>query len=72
MTQTLERAWETLISLPEDRQEIIANIILDEIQDELHWDNQFSKSEQELRKLANNVRDDIISGKYIEKGFGEL
>ena len=72
MTQTLEKAWNTLINLPEEKQESIAYMILDEIQDEEQWDIQFSNSEQELIKISNKVRKDIEAGNFEEKGFGEL
>ncbi len=72
MTQTLEKAWNTLIKLPEEKQESIAYIILDEIKDEQHWDTQFSNSENELISIADKVRMDIKAGNFLEKGFGEL
>ncbi|OGU12232.1 MAG: hypothetical protein A2X61_10660 [Ignavibacteria bacterium GWB2_35_12] len=72
MTQTLEKAWNTLINLPEEKQESIAYMILDEINDEQQWENQFSNSEQELIKISNKVRIDIKVGSFKEKGFGEL
>ena len=72
MTQLLKKAWNSVISLPEEKQELIAYMILEEIQDEEIWDMQFSKSKEKLSKVANKVRQDIKKGKIQRKGFGEL
>jgi hypothetical protein len=72
MTQILEKAWESVLNLPEDRQNSIAHIILDEIQDEIEWDSNFEKSQNKLSLIADKVRSDIDSGRVQEIGFGDL
>ena len=72
MTLTLEKAWNTVVNLPDDRQDLIAFMILEEIQDEQLWDLQFSESNSQLSKVANKVKNDIKAGKIQRKGFGEV
>jgi hypothetical protein len=72
MTQLLQQAWDKLTVLPEDRQESIAYLILEEIQDEILWNQQFDNSQDKLKKIAEKVRGDISSGKIQQKGFGGL
>ncbi|MFH1049520.1 MAG: hypothetical protein V1779_01160 [bacterium] len=63
MTQLLLQAWAKLIVLAEDRQESIAYLILEEIQDEILWNRQFENSQVELTTLAQKVRKDISAGR---------
>jgi len=72
MTQILEQAWNKIINLPEDKQELIAYMILDEIQDENLWDIKFFNSREKLTLIADKVRNDIKEGRIRKKGFGEL
>ena len=72
MTQILEEAWNSVVNLPADRQDSIACIILEELQDELVWESKFEKSQSELSVLADKVRADIKAGKFQQKGFGDL
>jgi hypothetical protein len=72
MTQILEKAWKTVLNLPEDRQELIAYMILDEIQDERLWEKKFDKSQEKLSLIADKVRKDIRLGRVHQKGFGAL
>ena len=41
MAQILEKAWNSVLNFPEDRQESIAHIVLEEIQDDIDWHNRF-------------------------------
>lgn len=72
MTQILEEAWNSVLNLPADRQDSIACIIMDELEDELVWENKFDKSQSELSLVADKIRADIKSGRFQEKGFGDL
>ena len=72
MTQVLEKAWNKVINLPVERQELIAYMILDEIDDEAIWNKKFNNSQDKLKLIADKVRQDIKSGKVHQKGFGEL
>jgi len=72
MTDTLEKAWNQVITLPADKQDTIGNIILEEIEDSLLWDSQFNNSQIQLSKIASKVKNDIIAGNFKQKGFGDL
>jgi len=72
MTQTLEKVWNEVLALPEERQDIIAHVIIDEMLDENIWDRKFRDSADTLSVIAKNVRNDIKNGKILKKGFGEL
>jgi hypothetical protein len=72
MTAILEKAWKSVLNLPEDRQEFIAHLIIEEIQDEKLWEKKFIKSQKKLSLIADKVRNDIRTGRIQKKGFGEL
>ncbi len=72
MTQLLQRAWDAVMQIPENKQDYIASLILDELEDESLWEKQFSTSQQELSKIAGKVREEIRQGKVKESGFGEI
>ncbi len=71
MTQTLENAIASVKDLPEEKQDLIAYMIIEELKDEEIWNKQFSESEDKLIKIAAKVKHDIRSGKITKKGFGE-
>ena len=66
MTELLERAIASLQALPEGEQNVIASIILDEIEDERRWDEAFSRSPGVLAKLAASAMAEYHSGKTQE------
>ncbi len=72
MTQKLEKAWDKIKDLPEDKQDLIARMILEEIEDEEHWDKQFSETADKMPELAEKVRKDVKEGKVKKKGFGGM
>jgi hypothetical protein len=72
MTQLLQQVWDKLIILPEERQESIALLILEEIQDEIQWAKQFENSQDKLTSVAKKVRRDINEGRIQKKGFGNI
>jgi hypothetical protein len=55
MTRLLEQALDRVRQLPEAEQDAIAQIVLDEIESERHWDELFSKSPEKLRSLADRA-----------------
>lgn len=55
MTHMLEQALSKLNELPEERQNAIASLILDEIKDETCWEESFTRSQKELKSLANEA-----------------
>lgn len=72
MTQLMEKALAEIKKLPEADQDAIAAIILEEISDELRWDEAFARSQDELASLADRVREDIRAGRVRNAGIDEL
>ena len=52
MTELLEQAIEHLKSLDADRQDAIATLIMEELEDEAKWDAAFASSQNLLADLA--------------------
>ncbi|AFZ57970.1 hypothetical protein H6G54_24395 [Anabaena cylindrica FACHB-243] len=52
MTELLERAIAKLKTLTTNEQDAIAAMILEELEDDLRWDEAFSRSPDTLAKLA--------------------
>jgi hypothetical protein len=72
MTQLLEKALTEVYKLPPEKQDVIASIILEELEDEQRWEAAFAASEGKLAKLAQKVRADIKAGRVKKMGFDEL
>jgi predicted TIM-barrel enzyme len=72
MTQLLEQALVQLQKLPEAGQDAIAAMILEEIADERWWDDAFARSQDQLARLADRVREDIRAGRVRNAGIDEL
>jgi len=56
MTPLLERAIEEIHKLSSGEQDAIAAVILAELSDEQRWDEAFSRSQDQLGRLATKVR----------------
>ena len=52
MTSLLKKAFDAASSLPTDRQNAIAKLILAEIEDEKRWDEAFAGSQDKLADMA--------------------
>lgn len=72
MSKLLERAFEELSKLPEDQQENMAQWILDELEDELRWDQAFATSLPQLEKLGRKALEDYRAGRTQELHPDEL
>ena len=72
MTQLLERAFSEVSKLSESDQDVIAALILDELEDERRWDSAIAKSQDQLTGIAAKVRADIAAGRVSDQGFDEL
>jgi len=74
MTELLENAillWRgfanaRLKALPPNEQDAIAAIILEELEDEIRWDNAFAGSQDTLAKLASEAMAEYHAGKTQE------
>jgi hypothetical protein len=62
MTRLLEKALLKAARLPEPEQDRIAQLILDELEDEVRWTADFAKSQDELAALARAAREQISRG----------
>ena len=59
MTQFLEKVLAEVYKLPPEKQNAIAAVILEELEDERLWDKTFAESQDQLAQLASKVRADI-------------
>ena len=58
MTELLQQALAEMQKLPDVEQDAIAAMILEEIADERRWDEAFARSQEQLARLANRVREE--------------
>lgn len=72
MTQLLEKALTEVYKLPPEKQDAIAAVILEELEDERLWDKTFVESEDKITQLAGKVRADIKAGHIRKMGIDEL
>jgi hypothetical protein len=72
MTQLLEKALAQVARLPDPEQDAIASLILDELADDRQWDEAFARSQEQLGRLADRVRQDIRAGRVRDVGIDEL
>ena len=72
MTQLLEKVLSEIQKLPPEKQDAIAAVILEELEDTQLWDKAFSESEDKLSELAQKVRTDIKAGRIKKMGIDEL
>lgn len=66
MTELLEQAIAKLKTLPVDQQDAIASMILEELEDERHWDEAFTRSPDILARLAADAMAEYHAGKTQE------
>lgn len=72
MTQILQQAIGETQKLPDADQDAIAALILAEFEDERCWDERFAKSQPQLARLAEKVREDIRAGRVQKMDVDEL
>ena len=58
MTTLLEKAVRKAAALPDDQQDALAALLLDEIEDEARWDAAFARSQDTLVALAAEAMDE--------------
>ena len=66
MTELLEQAIAQLKTLPTDKQDAIATLILEEIEDERRWDESFARSPDLLANLAADAMVEYRASKTQE------
>ena len=72
MTKLLSDAFEKASQLPEDLQDELARILLDELTWEKSWDRTLSQSSSKLDEMAEDALKDYHAGRTKEMGFYEL
>ena len=72
MTQFLETVLTEVYKLPPEKQDAIAAVVLEELEDERLWDEAFAESQDKLAQLARKVRADIKAGRVKKMGIDEL
>ncbi|HUI30136.1 MAG TPA: hypothetical protein VLX91_07955 [Candidatus Acidoferrales bacterium] len=72
MTKLLENAISRIKRLSEDEQDSMAQIILEELDDEKLWNEQFANSQDKLAAIAKKVKEDIAGGRTTKAGWDEL
>ena len=72
MTQFLEKVLAEVYKLPPEKQDTIAAVILEELEDKRLWDKTFAESQDKLAQLASKVRADIKTDRIKKMGIDEL
>lgn len=65
MTQLLERAFTQLKGLPDSEQDVIASVILDELDSERKWQELFDASPDLLAEMCREALAELRSGKTL-------
>ena len=66
MSELLEQAIAKMKNLPDNEQDTIATIILEELEDEMKWEKAFADSQDMLAKLAAEAMTEYQAGKTQE------
>jgi hypothetical protein len=66
MTELLEQVITKLKTLPESEQDVIATMVLEELEDDMKWEKAFARSEDILAKLAAEAMAEYRAGKTQE------
>lgn len=69
MNKMLERAIAAAANLPDDEQEAIACLIIEEMEAERGWDERFDRSKGKLTDLARRARDQHARGETTPLSF---
>ena len=72
MTKLLENVLTRVRALPDDKQDTLAQIILEELDDDQLWDEKFRYSQDALSRIAAKVREDVTEGRVKKMGWDEL
>ncbi len=66
MTKLMKAAIKRVSNLPDDEQDAVASIILEEVEDEVRWQATFAKSQDVLARLAEGARAEISRGDVFD------
>ena len=62
MTKLLQEAWDRVSKLPDEEQDRIARELLEELGD-TEWDRILAETQDELRKLGEEAREEYRTGR---------
>ena len=65
MNEMLKQAFAEAAKLPEDSQEAIASLVMEEIRSDRGWDERFANSQDLLGALVRQARDDVARGDVL-------
>lgn len=74
-TKTIETLTKMLENLPDSVQDQAIDHLreyLDEITDELRWDESFKRSDDRLSEIADSARQEVANGKTAPMDFDRL
>ena len=63
MTELLEKAFAEASKLPQEAQDMLARMLLDDLAAEEKWDETFAKSQDRLTRLADEALAEYRDGK---------
>ena len=63
MTELLEKAFAEAAKLPQEAQDMLARMLLDDLAAEEKWDDTFARSQDKLERLADEALAEHRSGK---------
>jgi hypothetical protein len=63
MTRLLKQAFDRATKLPDDEQDALAAVILEELADERRWAKAFERSQAALERLAKKAIEDLEQGR---------
>jgi hypothetical protein len=66
MTELLKKAFDEAAQLPDDQQDAIASLLLEELKSDRVWGQAFDRSQGALEKLADEAIRDHKAGKTDE------
>jgi hypothetical protein len=66
MTELLKKAFDEAAQLPDDQQDAIASLLLEELKSDRAWGQAFDRSQDALEKLADEAIRDHKAGKTDE------
>lgn len=55
MTELLQRAFDEASKLPEEQQDALASLLLQELESEREWDRAFTGSQDTLKRLSDEA-----------------
>ncbi len=75
MSTTLTTIIKMIESLPEDKQEKVADHLryyIAELEDEMNWDKLFKDTETELSRIAKDIKQKVAVGEVEDFDFDRL